>query len=117
MHLAGVQSVSCLVGQEPLLDIRCGTDANFGDLSLLCGLLIAVCHAVSHVQRRQDDHCNDDDASQRTQLARPRHDTAVDASHDLIGLCGSLQGLLLLLCRPWFSRSSAFSSSSFVAIT
>ena len=34
-----------------LLEIRCGTDANFGDLRLLRGLLFAVCHAVSHLQR------------------------------------------------------------------
>ena len=72
MHLAGIESAPCLVREETFLHGRCGTDANFCGFSLLCGLFIAVCHALSHVQRRQDDNNDDYDACQGTQFARRR---------------------------------------------
>ena len=55
---------------------------------------------MPHVSRRQDDQGDEDDAGERPELAGLWGETAIDAAHDLIGLCRVSDFVLTLLgCR------------------
>jgi hypothetical protein len=55
---------------------------------------------MPHIRRRQNDQGDEDDSSQRTELAGLWGEAAIDAADDLIGLCGASDLVLTLLgCR------------------
>jgi len=55
---------------------------------------------MPHISRGQNDQGNKDDAGERPELPGLRSKTAIDAAHDLIGLCRVSDFVLTLLgCR------------------
>src|ERR1019366_8906487 len=103
--LADVQAVARLIRQHPFFNGSGWTRADLRCLSLLFCLVVAACEAMPHISRGQDDQGNKDDPGQRTEFARLWGETAIDATHNLIGLCGASDLVLTLLCALLGSRT------------
>ncbi len=82
------------------------------------GLIVAACESMPHIGRRQNDQGDEDDSGQRTELAGLWGEAAIDAAHDLIGLCGAsdLSDSLALCSAAALSRSSGLEFSPVIAI-